>query len=1094
MSGQAKAPVKLSSVVNASRYVPSTSTSSLIVGVRVRPLLPRESRATRRDIIRVLDNRVVVVLDPDEVKRCELGADFRDMRRAVPSTAPPSSNLQASNEDVYSGTVRDLVSGVLYGVNTTVFAYGSTGSGKTYTMVGSAGDPGLMVLSLQRIFQDRDRLFKDEELEVICTYLEVYNETIFDLLVKSSGPLELREDPEQGVQVAGLRQINVSSAEDIMDLLDEGNRRRKTESTDANAQSSRSHAVLEISIKRSPRNHYRVQQLRAKLSLVDLAGSERAAETNNAGQKLRDGANINRSLLALANCINALGKVGSTAGKAGAAYVPYRNSKLTRLLKDGLSGNSRTCMIATISAASDQYHHSISTLKYADRAKEIKTMVIQNVGTVESHIADYQRIIDNLQTEVQDLKVQLSERVVMTGLPSPNSAGRLNMGAAEDELLSCIDGLVQDMNENIEERINLQKALFEIEDANLFNRYENKQLEEFLEAGQGGVKDVAEARDRRADILAAIKDNERELSKFKAEIASNEEARRDIQARIDRLITNNHNVAFLNLMSTFRLQAVRLEELKFQMAVRDQVIGEQREVISNLWRIIDKSGLGKQRVIDIARSEGIIMDGLLMPLQEPRHTLSREAPLNNPASALALNDANPYGGQQRPERDLPAAVRRRGAGIRVEHISHLHSAPPGQAGRGPRRNGLAGAMLGGAGCMSVDRGEAGRAALVGAVQAAVAVAAGGSNATMPGTIRSGRRAGLPARSSLSGEVEPVLSNTLSASSNLEDAHEVAQRLDLGLPAPRNGFTGYAANGGTQAASQPHAGIQSARVHHQMKHQHSFVDESRQGNGHAGQGEEKREERRAVRGQHNSVARAAGGQQAWGEMGGAAPRAAGGGSNATSINSNMAAGVPPAPPPMQPIVERLARLKGRMSRKADDAGSGPTSISGPQAVAESYSPGIFGSPGKDPSAWRTQNAGANASQDASGFLEPRLPLSSSPGAGAVSFEAQAAAVQATLAVAGAGLLHARPNSRTLAAGQAGPEPTQPPPLPPQPPALPQQPAVKTHRSSVSEVTGSPPGAGPVGPRGMHRTSMPCLPDALEKHAQLQGKLAVLGSPS
>ncbi|KAJ9532634.1 hypothetical protein QJQ45_010730 [Haematococcus lacustris] len=161
-------------------------------------------------------------------------------------------------------------------------------------MVGSAGDPGLMVLSLQRIFQDRDRLFKDEELEVICTYLEVYNETIFDLLVKSSGPLELREDPEQGVQVAGLRQINVSSAEDIMDLLDEGNRRRKTESTDANAQSSRSHAVLEISIKRSPRNHYRVQQLRAKLSLVDLAGSERAAETNNAGQKLRDGANINR--------------------------------------------------------------------------------------------------------------------------------------------------------------------------------------------------------------------------------------------------------------------------------------------------------------------------------------------------------------------------------------------------------------------------------------------------------------------------------------------------------------------------------------------------------------------------------------------------------------------------------------------------------------------------------------------------------------------------------------------------------------------------------------------------------------------------------
>jgi kinesin family protein 18/19 len=122
------------------------------------------------------------------------------------------------------------------------------------------------------------------------------------------------------------------------------------------------------------------------------SGSERAAETNNIGQKLRDGANINRSLLALANCINALGKASG-----GRAYVPYRNSKLTRLLKDGLSGNSRTAMIATVAAASDQYNHSINTLKYADRAKEIRTHIVQNVGSVESHISDYRRIIDNLQ-------------------------------------------------------------------------------------------------------------------------------------------------------------------------------------------------------------------------------------------------------------------------------------------------------------------------------------------------------------------------------------------------------------------------------------------------------------------------------------------------------------------------------------------------------------------------------------------------------------------------------------------------------------------------------------------------------------------------
>jgi kinesin family protein 18/19 len=144
-----------------------------------------------------------------------------------------------------------------------------------------------------------------------------------------------------------------------------------------NGTSSRSHAVLEIAVKRRQKNQNQV--MRGKLALVDLAGSERAAETNNGGQKLRDGANINRSLLALANCINALGK----QHKKGLAYVPYRNSKLTRILKDGLSGNSQTVMVATISPADSQYHHTVNTLKYADRAKEIKTHIQVTIIFVE---------------------------------------------------------------------------------------------------------------------------------------------------------------------------------------------------------------------------------------------------------------------------------------------------------------------------------------------------------------------------------------------------------------------------------------------------------------------------------------------------------------------------------------------------------------------------------------------------------------------------------------------------------------------------------------------------------------------------------------
>ncbi|GIL46590.1 hypothetical protein Vafri_3551 [Volvox africanus] len=645
MARESKAPVKLSSVVDASRYVSASTAATLTVGIRVRPLVRAEiARGARRDIIRVLDSRVVVVLDPDENK--DYLDQVQNRTKEKRYTFDIAFGTSCTNRDVYNGTVRDLIGGVLQGINTTVFAYGATGSGKTYTMVGTPQDPGLMVLCLEKIFADRDTSHRDEEFCVTCSYLEVYNEIIYDLLVKSSSPLELREDPELGVVVAGLKHITVTSAAEIMTLLEDGNRRRKTEATDANASSSRSHAVLEITVKRTPKNHYKVTQLRGKLSLVDLAGSERAAETNNAGQKLRDGANINRSLLALANCINALGKANS--GKSAASYVPYRNSKLTRLLKDGLSGNSRTAMVATVSGSSDQYHHSINTLKYADRAKEIKTHVVQNVGTVESHVADYQRIIDNLQSEVQDLRAQLIEREAARppGVSKPRTS--------EEDLLALIGKLVEEMNDNIEERINLQKALFEIEDANLYNKHEMGQLEEFLDTGKGSARDITEARERRAEVLEATRENDRERERYKSEITANELARKDIQARVQAIVDSNQSAAFLNLLSTFRLQALHLQELKFQMAVRDQIIGEQRQVIGNLWKIIDKSGLPREKVVAVAKAEGIIMDGLqggdggpptvgVVPLSEALKAVKEEMGISDLRVTPELPNAHPVG-------------------------------------------------------------------------------------------------------------------------------------------------------------------------------------------------------------------------------------------------------------------------------------------------------------------------------------------------------------------------------------------------------------------------------------------------------------------
>ena len=388
------------------------SQATLSVAVRARPLSKKERLAGARTITKTVDERCMVVMDPDESQlkkksKVVAGGVRKRERRYVFDGA---FDGEASNEEVYDGTAKPLVRGVLSGVNATVFAYGATGSGKTHTMVGRADDPGLMILSLRDVFRgiEEEKKSNDSAFEVECSYTEVYNELVFDLLAdskhgSSSTPLELREDPTRGPVVAGLTHVSVAHESEIFALLEEGNKRRKTEETGANATSSRSHAVLEIWVTKREKNHYDAAFATGKLSLVDLAGAERASETNNRGAQLRDGANINKSLLSLANCINALGK----RKKKGFAFVPFRDSKLTRILKDGLCGNSRTVMVATVSGSSAQYEHTVNTLKYADRAKEIKTFVQANRGTVETHIVEYQRVIDQLREERRELKAEV---------------------------------------------------------------------------------------------------------------------------------------------------------------------------------------------------------------------------------------------------------------------------------------------------------------------------------------------------------------------------------------------------------------------------------------------------------------------------------------------------------------------------------------------------------------------------------------------------------------------------------------------------------------------------------------------------------------
>ena len=310
----------------------------------------------------------------------------------------------ASQDDVYASTTKGLLDSVLAGYNATVFAYGATGCGKTHTITGTAQQPGIIYLTMQDLF-DKVNEMKDEKVtEISLSYLEIYNETIRDLLVPSTGSktgLMLREDTHQAVSVAGLSSHHPQNVAEVMEMIQLGNNARTQSPTEANATSSRSHAVIQINVAQKDRNaSVEEPHTMATLSIIDLAGSERASATKNRGERLMEGANINKSLLALGGCINAL------CDPRRRNHVPYRNSKLTRLLKFSLGGNCKTVMIVCVSPSSQHFDETQNTLRYANRAKNIQTKVTRNVYNVNRHVKDFLVKIDEQIALINELKAQ----------------------------------------------------------------------------------------------------------------------------------------------------------------------------------------------------------------------------------------------------------------------------------------------------------------------------------------------------------------------------------------------------------------------------------------------------------------------------------------------------------------------------------------------------------------------------------------------------------------------------------------------------------------------------------------------------------------
>ncbi|XP_055788790.1 kinesin-like protein KIF16B isoform X4 [Salvelinus fontinalis] len=387
--------------------------ASVRVAVRVRPLIKREKEVSAKVIIHMEGSTTSIDCNKKHLSKGTPGTGLKERGRqsfsydfSYDSTDVGSTNF-VPQEKVFKDLGCDILEAAFDGYNACVFAYGQTGSGKSHTMMGSPGDKGLIPRMCEGLFcqiseesQGDGASFRTE-----VSYLEIYNERVQDLLTTKKSPenrsgLKVREHPKDGPYVEDLSKHLVQNYRDIEKLLHAGKARRTTSSTGMNDVSSRSHAIFTINFTQARFDAELPCEMVSKIHLVDLAGSERADATCATGARLKEGANINKSLVTLGIVISALGGDGGGSHKGKRKkqhFIPYRDSVLTWLLKDSLGGNSKTIMIATLSPADVNYSETLSTLHYANRAKNIVNKPTVNEDSSVT-------VIRKLQEEIVRLK------------------------------------------------------------------------------------------------------------------------------------------------------------------------------------------------------------------------------------------------------------------------------------------------------------------------------------------------------------------------------------------------------------------------------------------------------------------------------------------------------------------------------------------------------------------------------------------------------------------------------------------------------------------------------------------------------------------
>uniref|UniRef100_A0A8C6C2D9 Kinesin family member 27 n=1 Tax=Monodon monoceros TaxID=40151 RepID=A0A8C6C2D9_MONMO len=396
------------------------------VAVRIRPLLCKEVLHNYQACVRVIPNTQQVTIGRDRV----FTFDF-------------VFGKNSTQDEVYNTCIKPLVLSLIEGYNATVFAYGQTGSGKTYTIGGGhvasvvEGQKGIIPRAIQEIFQNiSENLSIDSKIKV--SYIEVYKEDLRDLLEleTSMKDLHIREDEKGNTVIVGAKECQVETADEVMSLLEMGNAARHTDTTQMNEHSSRSHAIFTISLRQVVKNKeaaedgswYSHQHIVSKFHFVDLAGSERVTKTGNTGERFKESIQINSGLLALGNVISALGDP-----RRKSSHIPYRDAKITRLLKDSLGGSAKTVMITCVSPSSLDFDESLNSLKYANRARNIRNKPTLNFSPESDRMGEMEFEIKLLREALQSQQASSNQtsQIHREGTPDKNRIHSLEEQVAQ---------------------------------------------------------------------------------------------------------------------------------------------------------------------------------------------------------------------------------------------------------------------------------------------------------------------------------------------------------------------------------------------------------------------------------------------------------------------------------------------------------------------------------------------------------------------------------------------------------------------------------------------------------------------------------------